>query len=81
MRYKDLKEYYLCGVGTNGNVLSIAVGRYNEKRESFSIPNGSYADMELYKEPVGSNATYIVSAICLQEIDDVELLYKYLNNV
>jgi hypothetical protein len=81
MKYQELKDYYLCGIGTNGDVQKFQVGKYNKDRESFFLPNGGYSDTELYKKPEGSNATYVISAICLQEIDDAELLYKYLNNV
>lgn len=81
MKYVDLERYYLCGIGTNGNIKNFNVGKYNKERESFSFDNGSYSDTEIFKEPRGGNATYVISAICLQEIDDMDLLYKYKNNV
>jgi hypothetical protein len=81
MKYKDLEKYYLCGIGSYNKIEYFGVGIYDKDRESFSFSNGSYSAMELYKKPEGSSATYVVSAICLQEIDDAELLYKYQNNV
>ena len=81
MKYKDLEKYYLCGIGSHNEIKYFGVGIYDKDRESFSFSNGSYSAMELYKKPEGSSATYVVSAICLQEIDDAELLYKYQNNV
>lgn len=74
MKYQDLEKYYLCGIGTKEGIHSFEVGRYDKDRESFSFSNGSYAPMILYREPKGSNATYVVSAISLQELDDNELL-------
>lgn len=74
MNYKELEKYYLCGIGERGKINEFKVGTYHEDRESFTFSNGAYSPMELYKEPRGSNAIYVVSAICLQEIDDNELL-------
>ena len=49
------------------------VGIYNKDRESFSFSNGSYSPMELYKKPVGSSATYVISATPLQEtVDNID---------
>ena len=81
MKYIDLEKYYLCGIGTSGQINNFRVGIYNKDRESFSFSNGSYSPNELYKEPRGNNTTYVISAVCLQEIDDKELLYKYKDNV
>jgi len=81
MKYKDLERYYLCGIGSHNEIRDFKIGIYDKNRESFSFTNGSYSAMEIYKEPKGSDATYIVSATPLQEIDDAELLYKYINNV
>lgn len=81
MKYKDLENYYLCGIGSHEKINDFGVGIYNKDRESFSFSNGSYSPMELYKKPVGSSATYVISATPLQEIDDKNLLYKYINNV
>ena len=77
----DLEKYYLCGIGIHDEIKYFEVGTYNKERESFSFSNGSYSAMELYKEPAGSSATYVISATPLQEIDDAELLYKYKNNI
>jgi len=77
MKYVDLEKYYLCGIGSHGQIKDFRVGIYDEKNESFSISNGFYSDTKYYKEPSGGNATYVISATCLQEIDDGELLYKY----
>jgi len=74
IKYAELEEYYLCGIGINGVVNNYRIGRYDKKREGFSFSNGAYSNTELYKEPVGSNATYVVTAICLQELHDLELL-------
>lgn len=81
MKYLDLKNYYLCGIGSHGEIKSFQVGIYNESRESFSFSNGSYSPMELFKKPAGNSETYIISATPLQDIDDAGLLYKYQNNV
>jgi hypothetical protein len=81
VKYQDLEEYYLCGIGEHGVIRHFEVGIYDKDRESFSISNGSYSAMELWKEPKGNNTTCVISATCLQEIDDAELLYKYKNNV
>lgn len=81
MKYIDLEKYYLCGIGAFGEISNFRVGIYNKDRESFSFSNGSYSPNELHKEPRGNNATYVISAVCLQEIDDKELLYKYKDNV
>ena len=74
MNHQELKKYYLCGIGTTGKVNDYKVGIYNEERQSFSFPNADYGNTELHKEPKGSNATYVVTCVCLQDIDDVELL-------
>lgn len=81
MKYIELEKYYLCGIGSHGEIKDFRVGTYDSDRESFSFSNGSYSDMELYKEPRGSDETYVISATPLQEIDDKGLLYKYENNV
>ena len=81
MKYINLEKYYLCGIGTSGKISDFRVGIYNKDRESFSFSNGSYSPNELYKKPRGNTATYVISAICLQEIDDKELLYKYKDNI
>jgi hypothetical protein len=81
MKYKDLEKYYLCGIGSHETIKDFRVGVYNPDRESFSFSNGSYNAMELYKKPIGSNETYVISATPLQEIDDAGLLYKYENRV
>ena len=81
MKYIDLEKYYLCGICAHGKTHDFRVGIYDKDRERFSFSNGSYGAEELYKEPVGSNATYVSSATPLQEIDDAKLLYKYENNV
>ena len=81
MKYKTLEKYYLCGLGTHNDIVDFQVGVYDKERESFSFGNGSYANTELYKEPKGSNATYVISATPLTEIDDAGLVYKYENNV
>lgn len=81
MKYQDLEKYYLCGIGSGDTIKDFQVGRYDKNRETFSFSNGSYSAMELHRMPRGSDSTYVISAICLQEIDDKELLYKYTNNV
>lgn len=81
MNYKDLENYYLCGIGTKTGINDFKVGIYDPDRESFSFSNGSYSYVELYKKPVGSDETYVISATPLQELDDFGLLYKYENNV
>lgn len=75
MKYKDLEKYYLCGIGTHGDINDFRVGIYNKDRNSFSFTNADYGNTELYIEPKGSNATYVISSVCLQDIDDKELLY------
>ena len=81
MKYIDLEKYYLCGIGSNGKINDWKVAIYNKDRESFSFSNGSYSPNEYYKKPKGSDSNYVICAICLQEIDDSGLLYKYENNV
>ena len=81
MKYKNLKKYYLCGVGAYHGIEDFLVGIYSEERETFSFPNGSYGATELKKEPMLGNATRVISATPLEEIDDAGLLYKYENNV
>jgi hypothetical protein len=76
MKYIDLENYYLCGIGSDGKINRFEVGAYNDKRESFSFSNGSYSSTEIYKKD-----NLIVTAISLQEIDDAGLLYKYENNI
>lgn len=74
MKYSDLKNYYLCGIGRNGEVDSWRVGIYDSKRKNFRFSNGSYSPMELSKKPTGGNATYVISATPLVDIDDAGLL-------
>jgi hypothetical protein len=81
MKYIDLEKYYLCGIGSHGEIKDFKVGIYNPNRESFSFSNGSYNAMELSKKPDSGSEAYVISATPLQEIDDAELLYKYENNV
>ena len=81
MKYEKLKQYYLCGVGAFHGVEDFQVGKYDPNRETFSFPNGSYGSTELGKKPMDGNATYVMSATPLEEIDDAELLYKYEGNV
>ena len=81
MKYNELEKYYLCGIGGRRGIDSFRVGTYCKIKECFSFSNGSYSPVELYKEPRGSNETYVISATPPQEIDDAELLYKYENNV
>jgi len=81
MKYIDLEKYYLCGIGVSGEISNFRVGIYNKDRESFSFSNGSYSPYELYRKPGGNTAACVISAVCLQEIDDKELLYKYKDNV
>lgn len=81
MKYKDLEKYFLCGIGACGEIIDFRVGAYDKERETFSFNNGSYSAIELGKEPRGNNATYVISATSLQEIDDGGLLYKYKGNV
>ncbi len=76
---KEIENRYLCGIGVRGNVDRYEVGTYDEKRESFSFSNGDLGANELFKEPRGSNATYVVKGISLEEIDDAGLLDKYEN--
>ena len=76
MKYQELEKYFLCGIAKHGEVYEFSVGIYNEKRESFSFPNGSYGMVELFKAPVGSSATYVAYATPLQAIDDADLLYN-----
>ena len=76
MKYQELESLYLCGIAAHGKIHSFRIGTYDKERESFSFSNGSYSPMELWKEPRGSDATYVQSATPLQEIDDAELLYK-----
>jgi len=76
MKYIDLEKYYLCGIGTHGEIRDFQVGIYNSERESFSINNGDLGASELYKEPRGGNATCVIIATSLQEIDDIGLLFK-----
>ena len=74
MEYQKLKQYYLCGIGTHGNIDHYDLGRKDEDRKSFSFRNGSYANVELYREPVGSSSVYVITALPLTAIDDVGLL-------
>jgi len=74
MKYAELSNYFLCGIGAYGEVLSYEVGTFDAKRKSFSFSNGSYSRRELFKEPRGGSATYVISATPLQAIDDAELL-------
>ena len=76
MRYEDLQSYYLCAIGGNDMVNDFRIGRYDEVRDSFSFSNGSCGATELYKKPVGSNSCYVISAVCLQKLDDKEMLYE-----
>lgn len=81
MKTKDLEKLYLCGIGSHGQIKDFRIATYDDDRESFCFSNGSYSAMELYKEPRGSDETHVISAICLTEIDDAGLLYKYMNKV
>ena len=72
-----LKNRYLCGIGAYEKVKEWRVGTYDEARESFTFSNGDLGGNELFKEARGSNATYVVRAISLNEIDDAGLLDKY----
>ena len=81
MKYIDLEKYYLCGIGSHGQINHFEVGTYNKDRETFCFSNGSYSAIELGKLPMGNNATCVISATPLQEIDDADLLYKYETNV
>ncbi len=74
-----LKNRYLCGIAAHGKIYEYQVGTYDENRESFRFSNGDLGSSELYKEPRGSNATYVMQAISLDEIDDAGLLDKYEN--
>lgn len=74
MTYEQLKDYYLCSIGQNDMVTHIMVGKYDGVRKSFSFPNGSYGNTELYREP-NNNSIYVITATCLQVIDDFGLLY------
>ena len=76
---KEIKNRYLCGIGAYGKIQHYEVGTYNEERESFSFFNGDLGANELFKEPRGSNATYVVKGISLEEIEDAGLLDKYEN--
>lgn len=75
MTYKELEKYYICGLATHGKIYDFKLGIYNKDRGSFSFSNGDLGSNEFYREPFGSNATYVASAVCLQEIDDAGLLY------
>lgn len=81
MKYTDLKNYYLCGIGAFHGIESFHVARYDKERDCFYFSNGDLGSTVLHSEPRGSNATYVMSAISLAEIDDAELLYKYKDNV
>lgn len=81
MTTEQLEKYYLCGIGSHGIIKDFRVGSYNSGRESFGFSNGSYGNTELYKEPKGSDESYVISATPLTEIDDAGLLYKYEGNV
>jgi hypothetical protein len=77
MKYKELEQFYLCGIGAYHGIEEFRVGRYDKERETFFFQNG----LELCKESMAGNATRVISATPLQEIDDAGLLYKYENNV
>ena len=74
-----MKNLYLCVIGSHGKVHDYAVGRYDEARESFYFSNGDLGANELRKEPRGSNATYVIQAISLDEIDDAGLFDSHEN--
>lgn len=76
-----IKNRYLCGIGFNGKVHTYRVGAYDNSREAFSFSNGSYSPMELFLEPKGSNATYVITAVSLEEIDNLGLLSKESNKL
>ena len=78
---KNIEKYYLCGIGQKNEIERFRVGDYDKDRKSFSFSNGSYSPEELYKEPKGNDATYVISAISLEELDNNELLTKYKNKV
>jgi len=71
-----LENKYLCVIGIDGKTNDFKVGNYNKDRDSFSFSNGSYGDTELFNEPKASNATYVMSATLLDEINDAGLLYQ-----
>lgn len=76
MKYQELKKYYLCGIGTKRNINDYKVGIYDSERQSFYFSNADYGNIELFREPKGSNSTYVISDICLQNIEDAELLHR-----
>lgn len=76
MQYQELEEYYLCGIGYYGKINNYQVGTFDKSRNSFKFSNGHYEPIELSLEPRGSNACYVVKAICLQDIDDVISIMK-----
>ena len=77
----QIKDLYLCGIGAFRGIERFEVGRYNKERDSFYFGNGAYGDVEISSKPMGSNATIVISATPLNEIDGAGLLYKYENNV
>ena len=72
--YKNaINNYYLCGIGQRGLIKSFEVGK-GTNRDSFKFNNGSYSPMELFLEPVGGDATYVIVAVPLSDIDDTEVI-------
>lgn len=69
-----ITNYYLCGIGTYGNVENYKVGLYDVDRETFKFHNGSYSPTELGKKPLGSNAYYVITYVSLEDIDNAGLL-------
>ncbi len=70
MKLEQLEKLYLCGIGSYGEIHSYQVGSMDTQRELFNFPNGAYSPTELSYKPRGSNATYVISAVCLADIDD-----------
>jgi len=73
-----LKNKFLCVIGVNSKANDVKIGVYNKDRDSFSFNNGSYQDTELFREPKGSNATYVMSEVLLEDINDAGLLFQSL---
>lgn len=76
MKYTELEKLYLCGIGSYNEITDYRVGTYDPKREGFKFHNGVDGAMELFRKPVGSNVTYVISAIPLSELDDKGLLMQ-----
>lgn len=76
MKYSELEKYYLCGIGTNGKVEKFRVGTYDRNKKCFNFSNGAYSVSELFTTPSAGNACCVISAVCLQELDDKGFLYE-----